>query len=36
MDFSKVKKSPVLLKEENRKFALDKNREIRGLSLIHI
>lgn len=30
MDFSKVKKSPVLLKEENRKFALDKNREIRG------
>ncbi|MDO4545294.1 MAG: hypothetical protein Q4C25_03980 [Bacillota bacterium] len=30
MDFSKVKKSPILLKEENRRFAADKTKEISG------
>ena len=30
MDFSKVKKSPIILKEENTGFALDPAKEIRG------
>lgn len=30
MDFSNVKKSPVLLKEENKKFAFDKTKEMCG------
>lgn len=30
MDFSKVTKSPVILKEENRHYALDPSKEIRG------
>ena len=30
MDFSKVKKSPILLKEENKRFAFDSGKEIRG------
>lgn len=30
MDFSNVKKSPVLLKEENRRFASDQTKEMRG------
>lgn len=30
MDFSKVKKSPILLQEENRRFALDKTQKIHG------
>lgn len=30
MDFSNVKKRPVLLKEENKKFAFDQAKEMRG------
>ena len=30
MDFSNVKKSPVLLKEENKRFAFDQSKEMRG------
>lgn len=30
MDFLKIKKSPILLKEENKQYALDKNKEMRG------
>ncbi|NLD19530.1 MAG: hypothetical protein GX663_04695 [Clostridiales bacterium] len=30
MDYSNVEKSPVLLKEENRQFAMDPGRQMRG------
>lgn len=30
MDLSKIKKSPVLLKEENRRYAMDPGREMQG------
>lgn len=30
MDFSKVKKSPILLKEENKQYAFDPGKEMRG------
>ena len=30
MDFLKIKKSPILLKEENKQYAFDKSKEMRG------
>ena len=30
MDFSKITKSPIVLKEENKRYAFDPSKEMRG------